>query len=135
MGSINNSMLCMLLLTLAHARRMYQIRKFQEAELKRRSLRPCNATDLSEGLPGNWRLSPFARGDAYGWDKTESERLRKADASEAYERPVHEYLPDRCRLRRFDARDAIGRCFSGRRLAFLGDSLAEQVSKALLGML
>ena len=36
---------------------------------------------------------------------------------------------------RFDARDAIGRCFGGRRLAFVGDSLAEQVSKALLGML
>ena len=58
MGCINNKMLCMLLLTLAHARRMYQIRKFQEAELKRRSLRPCNATDFSEGLPGTWRLSP-----------------------------------------------------------------------------
>ena len=57
MGSINHKMLCMLLLTLAHARRMYQIRKFQEAELKRRSLRPCNATDLSEGLPGTWRLA------------------------------------------------------------------------------
>ena len=135
MGSINNKMLCMLLITLAHARRMYQIRKFQEAELKRRSLRPCNATDLAQGLRGTWRLSPFARGDQYGWDKAESERLRKADASEAYERPVHEYLPDQCRLRRFDARDAVGRCFSGRRLAFVGDSLAEQVSKALLGML
>ena len=98
-------------------------------------LRPCNATDLAQGLQGTWRLSPFARGDQYGWDKAESERLRKADASEASERPVHEYLPDRCRLRRFDARDAIGRCFGGRRLAFLGDSLAEQVSKALLGML
>ena len=36
---------------------------------------------------------------------------------------------------RFDARDAIGRCFGGRRLAFVGDSLAEQVSKAVLGML
>ena len=135
MGSINNRMLLLILTAAADARRMYQIRKFQEAEMRRRALRPCNATDLAQGLRGTWRLSPFARGDAYGWDKTESERLRKADASEAYERPVHEYLPDRCRLRRFDARDAIGRCFGGRRLAFLGDSLAEQVSKALLGML
>ena len=66
MGCINNKMLCMLLLTLAHARRMYQIRKFQEAEMRRRAMRPCNATDLAQGLRGTWRLSPFARGDAYG---------------------------------------------------------------------
>ena len=70
MGSINHSMLLLLLTAVADARRMYQIRKFQEAELKRRSLRPCNATDLAQGLRGTWRLSPFARGDAYGWDKT-----------------------------------------------------------------
>ena len=113
MGSINYSMLLLVLIAVTDARRMYQIRKFQEAELKRRALRPCNATDLAHGLQGTWRLSPFARGDQYGWDKAESERLRKADASEAYERPVHEYLPDQCRLQRFDARDAIGRCFGG----------------------
>lgn len=130
-----SGMLCILLCALAaDARRMYQIRKFQEEERRRRSLRPCNGTDLSAGLSGAWRLSPFARGEAFGGARA-SERLRAADASEAYERPVHEYMPAACRLRRFDAQDAIGRCFKGRRIAFLGDSLAEQVSKALLGML
>ena len=42
---------------------------------------------------------------------------------------AHDFAPATCRLRRFDARDFAGRCAAGRRVAFLGDSLGEQVWK------
>ena len=63
MGSINNRMLCMLLLK-TPTQRDVSDPQVQEAELKRRALRPCNATDSSPRLARY--LAPLAvpRGDA-----------------------------------------------------------------------
>ena len=116
-------------------RRFVEIRKTREREKLLQSLRQCNVTDLSSGLAGRWQAAPDRRSSQFGLDAKKNEHLEASGASAAYGRLPHDYVPDDCRLRRFDARDYVARCRDQLRLAFVGDSLAEQVYKALVGML
>ncbi|KAH8061504.1 hypothetical protein JL722_4132 [Aureococcus anophagefferens] len=107
-----------------------QIKRARRSEAEAKALPHCNATDLALGLPGGvWRAAPDRRASGFGADAA------PGAAPDQYAKPVHDFAPATCRLRRFDARDFAGRCAAGRRVAFLGDSLGEQVWKALLGLL
>lgn len=116
-------------------RRFIQIRQARAQEQRLKGLRPCNATDYALGLPGAWQAAADRRAPAFGAAAVENAYLAGGGASAAYARLPHDYVPADCRLRRFDARDFVARCREGRRLAFLGDSLAEQIYKALVGTL
>ena len=99
-----------------------QIKRARRSEAETKALPHCNATDLALGLPGGvWRAAPDRRASGFGADAA------PGAAPDQYARPVHDFAPATCRLRRFDARDFAGRCAAGRRVAFLARALRVRV--------
>ena len=75
-----------------------QIKRARRSEAEAKALPHCNATDLALGLPGGvWRAAPDRRASGFGAGAA------PGAAPDQYAKPVHDFAPATCRLRRFDA--------------------------------
>ncbi|KAJ1456355.1 hypothetical protein M885DRAFT_517861 [Pelagophyceae sp. CCMP2097] len=90
----------------------------------------CDMSDFEAGLPGSWAANSFGT-----LARQKKARRGLPVEQRKFSRELFNYTPLNCVLRKFDTRDAVGRCFGGKKLVFVGDSLAEQQAKALVGML